>query len=204
MKRYIDVYSKSSPIGFSGKDLSHISNLYADAQDIWSRNIKPSLLFDEQSSFPLTSAIKIQIDAYSNFLMTVAGLARSKWTEFNLRLMSIGLCLMAVSIFIHVLIIKSLDTQFRLYFHLSGNSGISLAALLSYIIVLIRACSFLSNSFICKSCSCIISQTEIIIFLRYILLYVILISNFPVTQWKKAELLVFFWLLLEYFNYALQ
>lgn len=153
MKRYIDVYSESSPIGFSSKDLSHVSDLYADAQEIWSKDIKPSLLCDNENCYASPPSMKIQIDAYTNFLTTVAELARSKWTEFNLRLMSIGLCLMVVSLFIHVLIIWRLDKLFGLYFPFSGNTGISFTACFAYIIVLIRASSFLSNSFICKSVS---------------------------------------------------
>ncbi|KAJ8552035.1 hypothetical protein K7X08_028478 [Anisodus acutangulus] len=35
VKRYIDVYSASSVIGFSDKDMSHVSDLYAQARDIW-------------------------------------------------------------------------------------------------------------------------------------------------------------------------
>jgi GPI ethanolamine phosphate transferase 3 subunit O len=148
-------------MGFSSKDLAHVSDLYAAAQENWSWNIKPSLLCDNESCFTSTSAIKIQIDAYSDFLATVAGLARSKWTEFNLRSMSVGLCLMVVSLFIHVLIIRRLDKQFGLYFPFSGNFGISFTAFFAYAILLIRACSFLSNSFICKSYFCKISNREI-------------------------------------------
>lgn len=153
VKRYIDVYSESSPIGFSSKDLSHVSDLYTAAQEIWSKDIKPLLLCNNENCFTSPPAMKIQIDAYTNFLTTVAGLARSKWTEFNLRLMSVGICLMVVSLFIHVLIIGRLDMLFGLCFPFSGNTGISFSACLAYIIVLIRACSFLSNSFICKSIS---------------------------------------------------
>lgn len=130
----------------------HVSDLYSQAQEIWSQNIKTSLLCKNESCFTSSSAIGMQIDAYSNFLATVAGLARSKWTEFNLRMMSIGLCLMVASLFIHGYVIKRLDCHFGVYFTFSGNSGISFRAGFACIVVLIRASSFLSNSYICKFC----------------------------------------------------
>ncbi|KAL3512488.1 hypothetical protein ACH5RR_025205 [Cinchona calisaya] len=148
VKRYIDVYSASSTIGFSGKDLMHVSDLYAQAQEIWSQNFKTSLLCKNESCFTSSSAVRMQIDAYSNFLSTVAGLARSKWTEFNLRMMSIGFCLMVASIFIHVYVIKRLDKHFGLSFPFSGNSWVSFSSVFAYTVVLIRASSFLSNSYI--------------------------------------------------------
>ncbi|XP_027164375.1 GPI ethanolamine phosphate transferase 3-like isoform X2 [Coffea eugenioides] len=148
VKRYMDVYSASSTIGFSQKDLLHVSELYTRAQEMWSQNIKSSLLCNTKSCNTLSSAIMNQIDAYSDFLATVAGLARSKWTEFNIRIMSIGLCLMVASLFTHVYAIKRLDNLFGLYFTHHGNSGISFMAVFAYTIVLIRASSFLSNSYI--------------------------------------------------------
>ncbi|CAI9113243.1 OLC1v1013816C1 [Oldenlandia corymbosa var. corymbosa] len=146
VKRYIDAYSASSAIGFSGKDLVYISDLYANAQELWSKNIKYPC--ESNSCFLSSSVLKMQIDRYSNFLSTVAGLARSKWTEFNLRLMTCGFCLMVVSLFVHVYIIKRLDKQFQHHVHFSGDSGISFTAVVAWGVVLIRAFSFLSNSFI--------------------------------------------------------
>lgn len=55
---------------------------------------------------------------------------------------------MLASLLTHVYAIKRLDNLFGLYFTHPGNSGISFTAMFAYTIVLIRASSFLSNSYI--------------------------------------------------------
>ncbi|KAK8589694.1 hypothetical protein V6N12_024085 [Hibiscus sabdariffa] len=83
VKRYIDVYSASSVIGFSSEDLFHISDLYAKAKDS-----RLNLSFNKnESSNTSLPFLKKQIVAYFEFLSYVAELARSKWTEFNLKMM---------------------------------------------------------------------------------------------------------------------
>lgn len=156
MKKYIDVYSSLSLIGFSEKDLLHVSELYAQAQEFWSLTPESSVLREKESSSTLLPAIKRQIEAYSAFLASVASLARSNWTEFNLKLMGIGFCVMLFSLFLHASSIKRLDNLCGLHSPSSGDSGNSFGMIFAYIAVLIRACSFLSNSYIRKSCAYIV------------------------------------------------
>ncbi|KAL5570571.1 hypothetical protein UlMin_027146 [Ulmus minor] len=131
VKRYVDVYSTSSAIGFSYEDLLN-------------------LLLSKNESFNLVfPALKMQIDAYSTFLASVAELARSKWTEFNLKMMSIGFGIMLISIITHVLAIKKVKRQYEISFSSFMNNGISSVGLfVACSTVVIRACSFLSNSYI--------------------------------------------------------
>ncbi|KAF9685252.1 hypothetical protein SADUNF_Sadunf03G0035400 [Salix dunnii] len=100
VKRYIDVYSASSVIGFSSEDLLHISNVYVQAEQNWANTTKNLLLHRNERSHTLLPAFTRQIDFYFSFLSNVSELARSKWTEFNLKLMGIGLGTMLISLFI--------------------------------------------------------------------------------------------------------
>uniref|UniRef100_A0A1J3DXK4 GPI ethanolamine phosphate transferase 3 n=1 Tax=Noccaea caerulescens TaxID=107243 RepID=A0A1J3DXK4_NOCCA len=120
-----------------------ISDLYAAAEQNWSKSVKHILTDsngDDDSTY--TSDLKEQISAYLSFFSSVVELARSKWTEFNLNLMITGFGILVIS-----LILQSLAT-----FHgdkpYAVDSGLSTGAALTLFIVLIRACSFLSNSYI--------------------------------------------------------
>ncbi|EXC47606.1 hypothetical protein L484_001472 [Morus notabilis] len=148
VKRYIDVYSASSVIGFSSEDLFHIADLYAQAAEKWVSHTKNFFTYKNESCNTVLPALERQIDAYSNFLASVAELARSKWTEFNLKLMAIGFGIMFLSICIHILAITKVKRQNAISFSASGDSGISFGLFLACFIVAIRACSFLSNSYI--------------------------------------------------------
>ena len=150
MKRYIDVYSASSVIGFSHEDLFHVADLYARAVDNWS-NTNNFFINKNESCNTVLPALKKQIDAYTDFLARVAELARSKWTEFNLRTMAVGFGIMLLSIFTHILAITKVKKRNDISFSSPGGSGISFGTLLACFIVAIRASSFLSNSYICKS-----------------------------------------------------
>lgn len=150
MKKYIDVYSASSVIGFSSEDLFHIADLYAQAAEKWVSHTKNFFTYKNESCNTVLPALERQIDAYSNFLASVAELARSKWTEFNLKLMAIGFGIMLLSICIHILAITKVKRQNAISFSASGDSGISFGLFFACFIVAIRACSFLSNSYICK------------------------------------------------------
>ncbi|KAL0366548.1 UNVERIFIED_CONTAM: hypothetical protein Sradi_3544900, partial [Sesamum radiatum] len=89
--------------------------------------------------------VKQQLDAYSKFLGSVAALARSNWTEFNLKLMGLGFFILFSSLYLHLFLIRRLDKQCGLHSCYSREFfGVTFACIL----VLIRACSFLSNSFI--------------------------------------------------------
>ncbi|XP_031260515.1 uncharacterized protein LOC116118674 [Pistacia vera] len=112
VKRYIDVYSASSVIGFSCEDLLHISDLYAQAEKNRSCCSKKLLSNRDEICNSLLPYLKRQIDAYSNFLLSVADLARCKWTEFNLEMMGIGFGIMLISILVHILAIKRMKNSF--------------------------------------------------------------------------------------------
>ncbi|KAM7264085.1 hypothetical protein ACFE04_001768 [Oxalis oulophora] len=142
VKRYIDVYSASSVIGFSSDDLSHISNLQSRAEEKWSHTTKNLLINQKENCSASLPLIKSQIHAYSDFLSSVVDLARSKWTEFNLWMMATGLGLMTISLFLHLLAIKRLGKGF------DQNLGISFGSIFAFFIVVVRAGSFLSNSYI--------------------------------------------------------
>ncbi|XP_058214879.1 uncharacterized protein LOC131326207 isoform X2 [Rhododendron vialii] len=148
VKRYIDVYSASSVIGFSNEDLLHLSAMYAQATDNWSKIVTNLVSEKSESCHVSLPDLKRQIDAYLSFLASVAELARSKWTQFNLEIMSIGFGVMLISLLVHVLCIRWLNKLCRVYVRSHVESGISYGLMLSCLIVAIRACSFLSNSYI--------------------------------------------------------
>ncbi len=75
MKRYVDVYSASSVIGFSYEDLLQIADIYAQAEENWSRTRK-FLLHKNECCDSLLPALKKQIDLYVNFLTSIADLAK--------------------------------------------------------------------------------------------------------------------------------
>ncbi|XP_057776825.1 uncharacterized protein LOC130995522 [Salvia miltiorrhiza] len=143
VKKYIDVYSSLSLIGFSDKDLLHVSELYSEAQELWSITSRNIL-----GAFVPLALVRRQLDAYSKFLESVAALARSNWTEFNLKIMGIGFCVMLSSLYLHVFLIRRLDKLCGLQSFLSDYFMNILGANLACIVILIRALSFLSNSFI--------------------------------------------------------
>ncbi|XP_013613025.1 PREDICTED: GPI ethanolamine phosphate transferase 3 isoform X2 [Brassica oleracea var. oleracea] len=144
VKRYIDVYSNSSVVGFSSDDMSRISNLYSAAEHNWSNSVKHILMYnDGNEDSTNTSALKAQIAAYLKFFSSVAELARSKWTEFNLSLMITGFGILVISLILQSLAIVHGDNK-----PYGVSSGLSTGAAFTLFIVLIRACSFLSNSYI--------------------------------------------------------
>lgn len=149
MKRYIDVYSASSVIGFSSEDMLHISDVYVQADENWT-HIKNSLLYKNDSCRSLLPALTRQIGAYFNFLSNVSELARSKWTEFNLKMMGIGLGIMLISLFVIFLAIQRVNKPQVAFLPSYGDSGISFELIFAFFIVAIRSGSFLSNSYICK------------------------------------------------------
>lgn len=150
VKRYIDIYSSSSVIGFSSEDLSQISHLYAQAEKNWSHSIKNLLLHKNEDRNASLPALKRQIDAYYNFLSSVIELARLKWTEFDLKMMATGFGIMIISLYIHFRAIKRVNKAYGIPLCGSGDTEVSFEQIFSYIVLVIRACSFLSNSYICK------------------------------------------------------
>ncbi|CAG7911059.1 hypothetical protein BRARA_J01824 [Brassica rapa] len=144
VKRYIDVYSNSSVVGFSSDDMSRISDQYSAAEHHWSNSVKHLLMDnDGNEDSTNTSALKAQIAAYLKFFSSVAELARSKWTEFNLSLMITGFGMLVISLILQCLAIFHGDNK-----PYAVATGLSTGAAFTIFIVLIRACSFLSNSYI--------------------------------------------------------
>lgn len=150
MKRYIDVYSASSVIGFSSEDLQQISNLYDQAEQSWANTTKNLLLCRNESCHSLLPGLTRQIDSYFSFLSNVSELAHSKWTEFNLNLMGIGLGTMLMSLFLIFRAIQWVHAPYKSLLLSPEDSGISFEFIFAFFVVAIRACSFLSNSYICK------------------------------------------------------
>ncbi|KAH6778295.1 Alkaline-phosphatase-like family protein [Perilla frutescens var. frutescens] len=148
VKKYIDVYSSLSLIGFSEKDLMHVSELYSEAQELWSITSRNFSRDTTERAFVPLPLVKRQIDAYSMFLESVAALARSNWTEFNLKMMGVGFCIMLSSLCLHIFLIRRLDQLCGVHSFLSGYFKNFFGANLASIVILIRAWSFLSNSFI--------------------------------------------------------
>lgn len=146
MKRYIDIYSVKSVIGFSTEDLLHISHLYTKAGEYRSHGLSHK---DEDSNLSLLS-LERQIDAYFNFLLSVAELARTKWTEFNLGMMGIGFGIILISLLTQLLAIERIKKPYGLSLLPFGDFDLSFRLIFAIFIMLIRACSFLSNSYICK------------------------------------------------------
>nr|GME03260.1 GPI ethanolamine phosphate transferase 3 [Ipomoea batatas] len=138
---YIDVYSASSLIGFSDKDLSHIDDLYDLAQNMWSHTKDALVQCGNGNCSTSLPSLKEQINAYSNILASITTLARSKWTEFNLKMMGAGFAIMLLSLLLHIIIITKLDKQCGLHFPYCGNFRISFEVTFAYITVLIRAFS---------------------------------------------------------------
>ncbi|XP_027330017.1 GPI ethanolamine phosphate transferase 3 [Abrus precatorius] len=147
VKRYVDAYSASSAVGFSHDDLSRIATVYAQAESHWSDSKK--LLLDRQSdSDTLVPALKRQIDAYFNFLTTVAELARSKWTEFDLNMMGTGIVIMFISLIFQYYTILRANKQHGVISASREDSWMITASTFTFFLLGIRACSFLSNSYI--------------------------------------------------------
>ncbi|KAL5973435.1 hypothetical protein ACLOJK_030085 [Asimina triloba] len=149
VKRYIDLYSASSVIGFPKEDLAYVAQMYAQAQSNWS--ISKTKIFSSGNEVTregrdgLQSILLGQIDAFSNFLERVAELARSKWTEFDLEMMAVGLCVLLLALLIQILAIKRVTKELQVLCPYIGNPGTSVRFVVSIFIVAIRACSFLSN-----------------------------------------------------------
>ncbi|XP_020102346.1 GPI ethanolamine phosphate transferase 3 isoform X3 [Ananas comosus] len=152
VKRYIDLYSATSIIGFSADDLHFVTDLYERALANCSSNTKASCLFGtgvpKEIQDYSVSVLQSQIDAYSHFLESVAKLARSAWTEFDLLLMGIGLGILLLSIIIHILAATWVHILFQSYLKEQGIPGLSYRYFLAFLLVAIRAASFLSNSYI--------------------------------------------------------
>ncbi|XP_060972946.1 uncharacterized protein LOC115725084 isoform X1 [Cannabis sativa] len=193
VKRYMDIYSASSVIGFSGEDLFHVADLHAKAVEKWSYT-KNFFVNKNESCNTVLPALKSQIDAYSNFLSSVKELARSKWTEFNLKTMAVGFGIMLLSIFIHMLALTEVKKKNGISFSPSQDSGISFGLFCACFMVAIRAFSFFSNSYILEEgkVACFLLATSAVAKLRnsvlkkklilqvFVFLLVIIIGRFTI------------------------
>jgi GPI ethanolamine phosphate transferase 3 subunit O len=95
------------------------------------------------------SVLQRQIDAYTNFLQTFAKLARNAWTEFDLRFMGIGLLLMVLSVITQACALVKLNTICQSSDQ-EPSSKVLARFSFAFILTMIRAVSFLSNSYICE------------------------------------------------------
>lgn len=144
MKKYIDAYTDSSVIGFSVDDLKHVREMYSQSVNWSTDSLHDGILSID--------ALKNKIDLYSNFLASVAELSRTKFTEFDMGMMGIGFGILVTSIFIHLFVIKRVDDMYIADFPSHEINTVSFGLVVSCTIVAARACSFLSNSYICECC----------------------------------------------------
>ncbi|KAK9725311.1 hypothetical protein RND81_05G135700 [Saponaria officinalis] len=149
VKRYIDVYSASSVIGFPSEDLLHVADIYSQAQENWLDEMKASSPCMDRSCASSSRALMKQIDRYLLFLDSVIELARSKWTEFNLKLMIVGLCIIFCSLPMQLMALKRLG-KFRESFLSVRHPWVSVGFVFAILVIVMRACSVLSNSYILK------------------------------------------------------
>lgn len=150
VKRYIDLYSLTSVLGFPDEDLQLVSELYTKAQESWSSSIITASAYSNDAYSNILPILKNQINIYSHFLEKVAELARSKWTEFDLKFMGIGLGVMFFSLLLHFAAMMKVHQLFKSPYPHINNSWTSSRVLIPLLLVGIRANSFLSNSYICK------------------------------------------------------
>jgi len=150
VKRYVDAYSASSAVGFSHDELSRIASIYAQAENHWSHSTKKLLLGRQNNSDTLVSALKKQIDAYFKFLTAVTELARSKWTEFDLNMMGIGIGIMLISLIFQFFTLLRTAKEHDGTLSSSGDSWIVNGSIFTIFLLGIRAFSLLSNSYIRK------------------------------------------------------
>lgn len=152
VKRYIDLYSATSVIGFPSEDLHHVADMYSKAQANWSaalRSTCPSGTGSQQEfKESANSALQLQINAYSDFLESFANLARSAWTEFDLWSMGVGLLLMILSVITQACVLLKLNTICQHSDQERASSRIIPKFSFAFTLVAIRAASFLSNSYI--------------------------------------------------------
>lgn len=169
VKRYIDVYSASSLVGFSEEDLLRLSSMYSKAMERWSNPMASLDLHKDESGDTVLPDLRSQISSHFSFLANVAELSRSKWTEFNLGLMGIGLAMMLISLLVHLHTIRKLDRFYAFYSPSSVKSGVSFGLTFSCLIVVVRACSFLSNSYILEEgkVACFLVATLAILTIRH-------------------------------------
>ncbi|KAG6513014.1 hypothetical protein ZIOFF_031160 [Zingiber officinale] len=151
VQRYIDLYSTTSVIGLPLEDLYHVAQLYSEAQSSWSDTMNISCLHGDMGNNildSLDSSFQQQIDAYSNYLRSVSKLARSAWTEFDLSFMGVGFIFMLISLGFHLVSIRRLSMLCQPYYGGMDVFGIRFSLVSAFLLVAIRAASFLSNSYI--------------------------------------------------------
>lgn len=134
------------------EDLHHVAQLYSEAQSNWSDTMNISCLHVDTGNNildSLDSYFQQQIDAYSNYLRSVSKLARSAWTEFDLSFMGVGFIFMLISLGFHLVSIRRLSILCQPYYGAMDVFGIHFSLVSAFLLVAIRAASFLSNSYIC-------------------------------------------------------
>uniref|UniRef100_A0A0A9CJV6 Uncharacterized protein n=1 Tax=Arundo donax TaxID=35708 RepID=A0A0A9CJV6_ARUDO len=148
VNRYIGRYSATSVIGFPSEDLQHVGDLYSKAQANWSSSLRATCSSETGSQEEFEGkglVLQWQIDVYTDFLQSFAKLARSAWTEFDLWLMGIGLLIMILSVITRACLLVKLNMICQPSHHNSASSSVVPKFSLAFILVGIRAASFLSN-----------------------------------------------------------
>ncbi|CAN6441121.1 unnamed protein product [Victoria cruziana] len=110
VKRYIDQYAASSILRFPSEDLLRLAESYSEAHSNWSNilhNDCPLKIDPLSQNCDYINILLGQISAYSKFLGEVAELARSKWTQFDIKLMSVGLCILLASLLVQIFSIEN-------------------------------------------------------------------------------------------------
>lgn len=136
--------------------MQSVTDLYSKAQRNWSDSLKATCYSETDRQDEIeertSSVIQRQIDAYTNFLQSFAKLARNAWTEFDLWFMGIGLLLMVLSVVTQACALVKMNTVYQSSDQKCSSSRILAQFSLAFILVMIRAASFLSNSYICEFC----------------------------------------------------
>lgn len=95
---------------FPSEDLLRLAESYSEAHSNWSNilhNDCPLKIDPLSQNCDYINILLGQISAYSKFLGEVAELARSKWTQFDIKLMSVGLCILLASLLVQIFSIEN-------------------------------------------------------------------------------------------------
>jgi len=121
-------------------------------------------------------------------LQSFAKLARSAWTEFDLWSMGVGLLLMILSVIIQASTLVNMNTISQSSDQKSSGSRIIPRFSLAFALVVIRAASFLSNSYICECCQ--MNQSYHTYFNLYISVHSLFFFFYTVAEGRVANFLL--------------
>ena len=171
--------------------MQHITDLYLRAQENWSASLITTCSSETGSQEKVEgkgSVLLQQIDAYNDFLQSFAKLARSAWTELDLWSMGVGLLLMILSVIIQASTLVNMNTISQSSDQKSSGSRIIPRFSLAFALVVIRAASFLSNSYICECCQ--MNQSYHTYFNLYISVHSLFFFFYTVAEGRVANFLL--------------